>query len=428
MIDAASGDAAGAAGSAGDGGSATWPGPLAGLKVLDLSRVLAGPFVTQLLGDLGAEILKIETPGHGDDTRTFPPFVGGESHYFIALNRQKKSLVIDLKEPRGAQLLRDLVAKSDVLVENFRPGVMQRLGLDYEKLAQINPRLIYCAVSGFGLSGPLRDKPSFDIVTQAMSGMLSVNGAAGTPPVKLGVPLGDLTGGIFGSIGILAALHERHATGRGRIVDISLHDGMLAMLGYLSQLYFLTGRDPQPVGTSHPSVVPYGSFPASDGQIIIACLTQGFWGRLCAALEHPEWTDDARFNSTVLRLLNRIEVDRMIGAVTLTRTVAEWAERLTAADVPNAPVLGVAAALNHPHSVAREMVVEAVHPRAGPMRMVGRPIKFPGASQPPLEPSPVLGQHTREVLRRELGLNDAALDRLAQDGVIDRIDAATRAQ
>ena len=402
---------------------AVWGGPLAGLKVLDLSRVLAGPFVTQLLGDLGAEILKIETPGHGDDTRTFPPFVGGESHYFIAMNRQKKSLVIDLQTPRGAQLLRDLAAKADVLVENFRPGVMQRLGLDYEKLSQINPRLIYCAVSGFGLSGPLRDKPSFDIVTQAMSGMLSVNGAVGAAPVKLGVPLGDLTGGIFGSIGILSALHERHATGRGRMVDISLHDGMLAMLGYLSQLYFLTGRDPQPVGTSHPSVVPYGSFPASDGQIIIACLTQGFWGRLCAALDHPQWTDDPRFNSTVLRLANRIEVDRMIGAVTQTRTVAEWAERLTAADVPNAPVLGVGAALDHPHSAARGMVVEALHPRAGPIRMVGRPIKFPGATQAPLEPPPELGQHTREVLRRELGLDDATLDQLALDGVIDRIDA-----
>ena len=402
---------------------AVWGGPLAGLKVLDLSRVLAGPFVTQLLGDLGAEILKIETPGHGDDTRTFPPFVGGESHYFIAMNRQKKSLVIDLQAPRGAQLLRDLAAKADVLVENFRPDVMQRLGLDYEKLSQINPRLIYCAVSGFGLSGPLKDKPSFDIVTQAMSGMLSVNGAAGAAPVKLGVPLGDLTGGIFGSIGILSALHERHATGRGRMVDISLHDGMLAMLGYLSQLYFLTGRDPQPVGTSHPSVVPYGSFPASDGQIIIACLTQGFWGRLCAALDHPQWSDDPRFNSTVLRLANRIEVDRMIGAVTQTRTVAEWALRLTAADVPNAPVLGVGAALNHPHSAARGMVVEAVHPRAGPIRMVGRPIKFPGATQAPLEPPPELGQHTREVLRRELGLDDATLDQLVRDGVINRIDA-----
>ncbi len=428
MSSAASGDAAGAAGSGDAGTPAAWPGPLAGLKVLDLSRVLAGPFVTQLLGDLGAEILKIETPGHGDDTRTFPPFVGGESHYFIALNRQKQSLVIDLQKPQGAQLLRDLVAKSDVLVENFRPGVMQRLGLDYEKLSQINPRLIYCAVSGFGLSGPLRDKPSFDIVTQAMSGVLSVNGEAGAMPVKLGLPLGDLSGGIFGSIGILAALHERHASGRGRMVDISLHDGMLAMLGYLSQLYFLTGRDPQPVGTSHPSVVPYGSFPASDGQIIIACLTQGFWGRLCAALEHPEWTDDARFNSTALRLANRVEVDRMIAALTRGRTVAEWAERLTAADVPNAPVLGVGAALTHPHSAAREMVVDAVHPRAGPIRMVGRPIKFPGASQPPLQASPVLGQHTREVLRRELGLDEATLQQLARDGVIDRIDAATRAQ
>ncbi|MBL8381552.1 MAG: CoA transferase [Burkholderiales bacterium] len=400
-----------------------WPGPLAGIRVLDLSRVLAGPFVTQLLGDLGAEILKIETPGHGDDTRTFPPHLGGESHYFMALNRQKKSLVIDLAKPAGAQILRDLVARADVLVENYRPGVMQRLGLDYASLAAINPRLIYCAVSGFGLSGPLRDKPSFDIVTQAMSGMLSVNGEKGGTPVKLGVPLGDLTGGIFGSIGILSALHERHATGRGRLVDISLHDGMLAMLGYLAQLYFIGGKDPQPVGTSHPSVVPYGAFPASDGQIIIACLTQAFWGRLCEALGCPQWTDDPRFNSTAQRLANRVEVDAMIGAVTRTRTVAEWAEALTRADVPNAPVLGVGAALNHPHSQAREMVVTAVHPRVGPIRMVGRPIKFPGQAQAPLAPPPLLGEHTRDVLARELGFDAETLERLTRDGVIDRIDA-----
>ena len=391
--------------------------------MIDLTRVLAGPFLTQLLGDLGAEILKIETPGHGDETRTFPPHLGDESHYFMALNRQKKSLVIDLRKPQGVELLRGLVAKADILVENFRPGVMQRLGVDYESLARINPRLIYCAVSGFGLTGPLRDKPSFDIVTQAMGGALSLNGEAGGTPVKLGVPLGDMVGGIFGSVGVLSALHERHATGRGRLVDISLHDGMLGMLGYLAQRYFVTGSDPVPVGSGHPSIVPYGSFPASDGMVIIACLMEGFWGRLCNALERPEWADDLRYATSAARLENRDEVNRMIGAVTQMHTVAEWVERLTRNDVPNAPVLGVGAALNHPHSLARDMLVSAEHPGVGPIRMVGRPIKFPGAPQAPLRPPPQLGQHTDEVLRQELGLGDEALAQLRRDGVIDRIDA-----
>ena len=391
--------------------------------MIDLTRVLAGPFLTQLLGDLGAEILKIETPGHGDETRTFPPHLGDESHYFMALNRQKKSLVIDLRKPQGVELVRGLVAKADILVENFRPGVMQRLGVDYESLARINPRLIYCAVSGFGLTGPLRDKPSFDIVTQAMGGALSLNGEAGGTPVKLGVPLGDMVGGIFGSVGVLSALHERHATGRGRLVDISLHDGMLGMLGYLAQRYFVTGSDPVPVGSGHPSIVPYGSFPASDGMVIIACLMEGFWGRLCNALARPEWTDDLRYATSAARLANRDEVNRMIGAVTQLHTVEEWVERLTRNDVPNAPVLGVGAALNHPHSLARDMLVSAEHPGVGPIRMVGRPIKFPGAPQAPLRPPPQLGQHTDEVLRQELGLGDEALAQLRRDGVIDRIDA-----
>ena len=391
--------------------------------MIDLTRVLAGPFLTQLLGDLGAEILKIETPGHGDETRTFPPHLGDESHYFMALNRQKKSLVIDLRKPQGVELVRGLVAKADILVENFRPGVMQRLGVDYDSLARINPRLIYCAVSGFGLTGPLRDKPSFDIVTQAMGGALSLNGEAGGTPVKLGVPLGDMVGGIFGSVGVLSALHERHATGRGRLVDISLHDGMLGMLGYLAQRYFVTGSDPVPVGSGHPSIVPYGSFPASDGMVIIACLMEGFWGRLCNALERPEWTDDLRYATSAARLENRDEVNRMISAVTQMHTVAEWVERLTRNDVPNAPVLGVGAALNHPHSLARDMLVSAEHPGVGPIRMVGRPIKFPGAPQAPLRPPPQLGQHTDEVLRQELGLGDEVLAQLRRDGVIDRIDA-----
>jgi crotonobetainyl-CoA:carnitine CoA-transferase CaiB-like acyl-CoA transferase len=336
------------------------------------------------------------------------------------LNRHKKSLVIDLATSKGARIVRELAAKADILVENFRPGVMQRLGLGYDELALLNPSLIYCGVSGFGMSGPLRDKPSFDIVTQAMSGVLSLNGEPGRDPVKLGLPLGDMVGGIFGSVGVLSALHERHRTGRGRLVDISLHDGMLGMLGYLAQLYFVTGVDPKPVGTSHPNIAPYGAFPASDGLVIIACLIQGFWRRLCETLERPDLADDPRFATAAARLANRDDLNQAISAITRTRTVAEWVARLEANDVPHAPILGVGAALNHPHSLARDMLVTAEHPAAGTVKMVGRPIKFPGAEQEPLRAAPSLGQHTAEVLQEELGFDAETIARLREDGVIDR--------
>ncbi|HEX3536894.1 MAG TPA: CaiB/BaiF CoA-transferase family protein [Stellaceae bacterium] len=399
----------------------TWPGPLDGLRVVDLTRVLAGPFCTMSLGDLGAEVLKIEPPDRGDETRHFPPFIAGESHYFLGINRNKKSLVIDLQQPKGAEILRQLVATADILVENYRPGVMDRLGLGYDALAEINSRLIYCAISGFGLSGPLRDKPSFDIVTQALSGALSINGERGHMPVKLGIPLGDMVGGVFGPMAILAALHERHATGRGRLIDISLHDGLIGMLGYFVQLAFITGEDPGPMGSSHPNIVPYGSFPASDGSIIIAVLSESFWGKLCDALERPDLATDPRFATPTGRRDHRDEVDAEIAAITRTRTVAEWEARLAKFDVPHAPVLGVTAALSHPHAAAREMVVTAEHAAIGEMRLAGRPVKFPGSPQRPVTAPPAMGQHTAEVLRHLLGYSDTEIDALRRDGVIDRV-------
>ncbi|HWD57567.1 MAG TPA: CaiB/BaiF CoA-transferase family protein [Stellaceae bacterium] len=398
----------------------TWPGPLAGLKVIDLTRVLAGPFATQSLGDLGAEVLKIEPPGSGDETRHFPPFIGGESHYFLGINRNKKSLVVDLQQEPGKEILRRLAAKADILVENYRPGVMDRLGLGYAALNEINPRLIYCAISGFGLSGPLRDKPSFDIVTQALSGALSINGERGHMPVKLGIPLGDMVGGVFGPMAILAALHERHRTGKGRLVDISLHDGLIGMLGYFAQLAFITGEDPPPMGSSHPNIVPYGSFPASDGSIIIAVLSERFWGKLCEALERPDLAADPRYASPTGRRDNRDELDAAIGAVTRTRSVAEWEARLKSADVPHAPVLGVTAALASPHALARGMVETVEHAAVGPMKIVGRPVKFPGATQPQSTPPPTFGQHTAAVLRDELGYSTDEIDALRRAGIIDR--------
>ncbi len=407
--------------SAGEG----WAGPLAGIRVVDLTRVLAGPFATQNLGDLGAEIWKIEPPGIGDETRRFPPFVGGESHYFLGVNRNKKSLVVDLRDERGKEILRRLVVRADILVENYRPGVMDRLGLGYAALSELNPRLIYCAISGFGLTGPLRDKPSFDIVTQAMTGALSVNGERGRMPVKLGIPLGDMVGGVFGPIAILAALHERSRTGRGRLIDISLHDGLIGMLGYFAQLAFITGEDPPPMGSSHPNIVPYGAFPAADGAIIIAVLSEPFWAKLCDALGRPDLAADPRFASPALRRDRRDEVEALIADITRTRTVAEWQERLTAADVPNAPVLGVTAALAHPHAQAREMVVEAEHAALGPIRVVGRPVKFPGAPQRPVTAPPSFGQHTAAVLRDELGYGEDEIAALREAGIIDRQLPAT---
>jgi crotonobetainyl-CoA:carnitine CoA-transferase CaiB-like acyl-CoA transferase len=397
-----------------------WAGPLSGIRVIDLTRVLAGPFATQSLGDLGAEVLKIEPPGGGDETRHFPPFIDGESHYFLGINRNKKSLVVDLQHQAGKEILRRLVARADILVENYRPGVMERLGLGYAALSEINPRLIYCAISGFGLSGPLRDKPSFDIVTQALSGALSINGERGHMPVKMGIPLGDMVGGVFGPMAILAALHERHRTGKGRLIDISLYDGLIGMLGYFAQLAFITGEDPPPMGSSHPNIVPYGSFPAADGSIIIAVLSESFWGKLCEALERPELATDARFATPTLRRDRRDEVDGIIADITRTRSVAEWQERLTDADVPHAPVLGVIAALAHPHAVAREMVVETEHQAIGAIKVVGRPVKFPGMEQPPVTAPPTLGQHTVAVLRDQLGYSAAEIAALREAGVIDR--------
>jgi len=398
--------------------AASWVGPLQGVRVLDFTRVLAGPAASLALADLGAEVLKIEPPETGDDTRLFPPFRDDVSHYFLSVNRGKKSIVIDLKTEAGLALAKDLAAKCDILLENYRPGVMDRLGLGYQALSAINPRLIYCAISGFGMTGPLRDRPSFDIVLQALSGAMSVNGEAGSAPIKLGIPVGDLVGGINGPIGILAALYERSVTGRGRLIDVSLLDGMIGMLGYLAQLAFFTGKDPQPQGSQHPNLVPYGTFPARDGSIIIACLTNGFWARICRALGMQHAITDPRFDTLERRRDNRSVVNEMIAAITRQKSVQELVDLLAQHEVPHAPILGIRDALSQPQAQAREMVVEADHVVLGKIPIVNRSIKFPGDAQPAPAAPPVLGQHTDEILSDILGLSSEQIQRLRTSKVV----------
>ena len=383
--------------------SSSYGGPLADIRVLDLTRVLAGPAASLALADLGAEVIKIEPPGTGDETRSFPPFRDGESHYYLSVNRGKKSMVVDLKSAAGLAVIKELAAHCDVLIENYRPGVMERLGLGYAALSAINPRLIYCSISGFGMTGPLRDRPSFDIVLQALSGALSVNGEPGRLPLKLGIPLGDLVGGINGPIGILAALHERNSTGRGRLIDVSLLDGMMGLLGYLAQLAFFTGEDPQPQGSQHPNLVPYGSFPARDGSIIIACLTNSFWDRICRALDMLQYSRDPRFDTLEKRRDSRAAVNDIIAGFTREKTVQELVELFTEHQVPHAPILGITDALTSAQAMARGMVVETDHPVLGRIPIVNRSIRFPGAEQPVPTAPPVLGQHTDEILREILG-------------------------
>jgi crotonobetainyl-CoA:carnitine CoA-transferase CaiB-like acyl-CoA transferase len=398
--------------------AASWDGPLQGVRVLDFTRVLAGPSASLALADLGAEVLKIEPPGTGDETRLFPPFRENVSHYFLSANRGKKSIVVDLKTDAGVALARDLALKCDVLIENYRPGVMDRLGLGYAVLSAANPRLIYCAISGFGMTGPLRDRPSFDIVLQALSGALSINGEAGRAPTKLGIPLGDLVGGINGPMGILAALYERSLTGRGRLIDVSLLDGLIGMLGYLAQLAFFTGEDPKPQGSEHPNLVPYGIFPAKDGSIIVACLTNSFWLRICEALARQDLILDPRFETIEKRRDNRRLVNETISGFTSAKSVSELVDLFTQHQVPHAPLLGIKDALAQPQAVAREMVVETDHPVLGKIPIVNRAIKFSGDPQPIPAAPPVLGQHTDEILRDILGLTAQQIETLRASKVV----------
>ncbi len=356
----------------------------------------------------------------GDQTRNIPPFVeGGESHYFLAINRNKKSLALDARTAGGRAVLLDLARHCDAVIENFRPGVMQRLGLGADALRAVNPRLIVCSISGYGQQTSLSDKPSFDLVAQALSGVMSVNGEPDGPPTKLGLPMGDLGGGLWAAIAILSALQHRTATGEALTVDFSLLEGMLGMLGYLAQDYFVTGNVPQRVGSSHQSVVPYGRFPTKDGHMVIALMVPSFWVKFCSAIGQPELAQHPRFATTTGRKENRIELEALIGDVLSVRTTAEWQAVFDAADIPSGPVNTVAQALAMPIVAERAFVRELDHPTAGRVQAARSPVRFLGRFEhSALRPAPLLGEHTVEILQELLGYSAARTDALAQEGAV----------
>lgn len=396
----------------------TYAGPLHGLRILDLTRVLAGPYSTMLLGDMGAEILKLEPPGIGDETRVIPPHRGGESHYFLAINRNKKSLVVDLKQAAGQQVLRDLLPHCDAVIENFRPGVMERLGLAPLRLLEINPRLIVCSISGFGQTGPLRDRPSYDIVTQAMSGAMSVTGEPGRPPVKLGLPMGDLAGGLFAALGILAALQERQQTGRGQIIDVGLYDCLVGLLGYLAELYLFTGKDPEPVGSGHHIIVPYGAYQASDGFIVIALHSGNFYRKFCDTIGRPDLATDPRFATGEARQQHKDVLNGLVAAIVAEQPRAYWLTLLDGAGIPAAPIQRLSDVLSHPHTQARHMLTEVEHPTAGALPLIGRVLKF-AQEQPPVAPAPLYGQHSRQLLHELLGYSPEHVETLVSAGIVE---------
>ena len=396
----------------------TKTGPLAGLRVLEVTQIMSGPTCGLLLADMGADVIKIEKIPGGDDARGYrDPQVGGVSAPFMMMNRNKRGLALNLKSPKGRALLLKMVKNADVLVENFRGGTMDKLGLGYEALKAENPGLIYCAITGYGRTGPYADKGGFDLIAQGFAGLMSITGEAGRPPAKSGNAVSDMNAGILAALGILAAYIHKLKTGEGQVVDTSLSDAALQQTYWHAAVWFATQRSPEPTGSAHILTAPYQAFEASDGWINIGGANQTNWERICDVLDHPEWRSDPRFVTNSDRMAHLAVLVDLMNAVVRTRTRADWQAAFDAAGVPAGPVHTIGEALSHPQTLARGMVVEVEHPQAGATRAIGCPIHFSASPDRNSTPAPLLGQHTREVLR-EFNLPEAEIDALVDEGVV----------
>ncbi len=392
--------------------------PLSGIKVVDLSRFIAGPYCTMKLGDMGAEVIKVETPGKGDDSRALgPPFLEGESAYYLSFNRSKKSITLNLRDEKAKDILRKLISEADVFVENFRIGVTEKMGLQYEEVKKIKEDIIYCSITGYGHNSPYREKPSFDVMIQGEAGLMSITGFPDGPPQRLGVAIADILGGFHAVEGILLALLVRQKTGRGQFVDVSLMDSIIAILTYQAGNYLATGEIPQRVGNRHPMITPYESFETADGYVIFAVGNQRLWEDFIKVLGREDLNEDPRFADMKSRNQNPVELKEIIEEITRQKKTEEWVLVMEKAGVPCGRIRTVDQVLGDPHVDVREMVVEKEHPLAGQVRLVGVPTKLSLTPGEVAMAPPTLGQHTAEILK-DLGYKDAEIEGFKEKGIV----------
>lgn len=401
-------------------------GPLAGMRVVELAHIMAGPVCGLMLSDMGADVIKVERLPHGDGTRGFvPPHVEGESAAFMMLNRGKRSVALDLRAPRGVEIVRGLLAEADVVIENFRVGTMEKIGLGWEDLRDLNPRLVYCQITGFGRTGPMADQGGFDLIAQGYSGLMSVTGdRQGRNPVKVGAPVTDITAGILAAYGIVSALFEREKTGEGQLVDTSLFEAGITHTYWQSAIALASGHSPGPLGSAHPLAAPYQAFQTADGWINVGASNQATWLGLTRALEMPDLAEDPRFVDNARRMERLDELVDILAGSLGKKTTDEWLRRLADEGVPAGPIASIGEMLEHPQTLARSMVVETEHPLAGRVRSLGSAVKMSASAAPGPRPAPLLGQHTREVLR-EAGLPEDEVDDLVTSGVLLSPDPRT---
>ncbi len=394
-------------------------GALTNLKVLDLTRVLAGPFCTMMLADMGADVIKIEQAGKGDDTRAMGPFQNGESAYYMNLNRNKRGMSLNLKDPRGKELFLEMVKKADIVTENFRPGTMEKLGIGYEDLKKVNPGIIYAAISGFGHTGPYKMRPGYDIIAQAMSGLMSTTGWPGGEPTRTGTAMGDILAGLSCAIGILAAVNSRNLSGMGQKVDVALVDSAVASLEIINMIYLVEGRVPQRIGNRYESTYPYDSFKASDGSLVIGAGNDKLWQNFCVAMGKPELAEAPEYIKVQDRIERHEELKTIIEEWTMKRTVQEVLDLVNEAGVPCAPIMTIDKIVKDPHiAEAREMFVNTHHPVAGDLTVTGSHIKLSGTPASIRTPAPLLGQHNANILGELLGLDEEKVKELEGDGVL----------